>query len=139
MLELALGLILYVLVATVVLVVTAIEQSHRYSQVWGVRIDDVMMGCMAGALLGAVWPVTIVCFLLMDHSRPHTAMMCTLTGGHNWRPIGGIPFRGIEGIYRDGSQGLWCMRCPSKKHVWPWGDEQFSADETFGYSRRAAT
>lgn len=123
----------YLAIAAVVGLLTAYEQSHRFSQAWGVGIDDVLLGFMLGAIAGAAWPLTILVFLC-NHERPNTALMCTLSGGHKWRTIGGISFRGKGGICPDGSQSLWCMRCPSRKRVWPWGDEQFSSDETFGYS-----
>lgn len=129
------GLIAYAVMAVLVGLVTWIEQANRYSRVWGVRLDDVLMGGMAGCLAGALWPLTIIAFLLMSHDRPNTALMCRLTGGHDWQPIGGIPFRGVKGVCPSGHQSLWCMRCPTKKYVWPWGDEKFGPDETFGYRR----
>jgi hypothetical protein len=53
---------------------------------------------------------------------------------HDWQPVGGIPFRGKEGITPQGVQCLWCVDCHGEKYVWPWGDWKPEPGETFGYS-----
>lgn len=101
--------------------------------------DEIVVGLICGLAAALVWPFTVIAFLLtrMFASRPwepRSPILCGLCGGHDWHPIGGIPFDGKPGIWTDGTQELHCMKnCRARKRVWPWGDRVFESGERFGY------